>query len=365
VNVADLEQQLSQFWREASTDDRAVMRACTHNLIVACEDDAAVVDATRTVALLSEEFPGRVLLVVTTAEETEGGAESSDLEAFVSTHCHRGASGNRVCCEQVTLAARGASGTRLVPDTVVQLLERDVPVYTWWRRRSLAADPLWEPFARISDRCIVNSATSGDPARGLADLATLASNDAWRGTAGDLAWVRIEPWREIVAALFDSALTRVYLEGISTVEIETGGTAGSGGTAAAGAYLVAWLASRLGWSLDERRGRWRRPDGTAVEVRLVPEPRTGSRLIAAVRIEASYLDRRAKLVAERTAPGEDLVRLRVETEHASPPPSVLKVRRPDDAPLLCGELERDADDNVFLEALDLAARWAAARERPA
>jgi hypothetical protein len=32
---------------------------------------------------------------------------------------------------------------------------------------------------------------------------------------------------------------------------------------------------------------------------------------------------------------------------------------------LCGELERDADDNVFLEALDLAARWAAARERPA
>src|SRR5262245_39463572 len=224
------------------------MRACTHNLIVACEDVAGVADATRTVALLSEAFPGRVLLVVTTTGE--GGAETRDLDAFVSTHCHRAAAGSRVCCEQVTLAARGDAAASLIPDTVLQLLESDVPVYTWWRRKSFATDPLWEPFARISDRCIVNSATSGDPARALPDLAALAANDAWRGTAGDLAWIRLEPWREVVAALFDSALTRPYLDGISRVEIDTGGTTGSRGTAVSGAYIVAWLASRLGWSLD-------------------------------------------------------------------------------------------------------------------
>jgi len=355
VDVADLERQLAQFWREASTDSQAVMRACTHNLIVACQDDDGVADATRTVARLSEQFPGR-MLVVSVAEEAQGGAERSDLDAFVSTHCHRGAAGSRVCCEQVTLAARGPRGMSLIPETVLQLLEGDVPVYTWWRRTSLAADPLWEPLARLSDRCIVNSATSADPARALADLAGLASNDAWRGASGDLAWIRLEPWREIVAAQFDSGLTRGYLDGISAVEIDTASTT-------AGAYLVAWLASRLGWSLDDRQAAWRRPDGAAVAVRLAPDRGSGSRLIGAVRIEATDLGRTARLVAERTAPDEDSVRLRVEAEHACPPPSILKIRRPEDAPLLCGELGRDSEDPVFLEALGLAARWASTPER--
>jgi len=97
-------------------------------------------------------------------------------------------------------------------------------------------------------------------------------------------------------------------------------------------------------------------------VRLASDRGSASRLIGAVRIAAADRGRRAKLVAERTAPGEDTVRLRVETEHASPPPGILKIRRPDDAPLLCGELGRDSEDTVFLEALGLAARWAAARE---
>ena len=93
MNVADLEQQLSQFWRQASTDDQAVMRACTHNLIVACEDVSGVADATHSVALLSEEFPGRVLMVVTTAGETGGGAEALRGLLWFNRRCQK-----QTCC---------------------------------------------------------------------------------------------------------------------------------------------------------------------------------------------------------------------------------------------------------------------------
>ena len=185
-DVADIETQLANFWRQASSDDQAVVRASTHNLIVVCETGDDVARATEAVAVLSEQHPGRVIVVCT----EPAGDGSSELDAFVTTHCHLGSGGNRVCSEQVTLKARGPAGVDLVPETVLQLLEGDCPVYTWWRRPELATDPLWEPLARLSDRCIVNSATAADPVGVLGDLAALARTDAARGSRRGARWSR-------------------------------------------------------------------------------------------------------------------------------------------------------------------------------
>jgi glucose-6-phosphate dehydrogenase assembly protein OpcA len=296
-----------------------------------------------------------VIVVCTGSEE----AERDELEAFVSAHCRRGANTDLVCCEQVTLRARGRAGTDLVPDTVLQLLEGDCPVYTWWRRPGLSTDPLWEPLARLSDRSIVNSATASDPARVLADLADLATSERASGRPGDLAWVRLEAWREVIASEFDSATTRACLDGITAVEIETGTTPSGPATTSAGAYLVGWLASRLGWRLDETGLAWRRNDGIEVEFRLVSRGEVDPRSVGAVRIDTTIEGRKARLVAERTASGGDSVRLRVETANACALPHVVNIPYLDDAPLLCGELERVSEDAVYIESLSAAARWAA------
>jgi glucose-6-phosphate dehydrogenase assembly protein OpcA len=362
-DVADIEKQLTRFWREASTDDRAVVRACTHNLIVVCEGDDDLADATNAIAQVMEQHPGRAL-VVSAAGSERGGQPSPGLDAFVSTHCHRAAGGRLVCSEQVTLKARGNASVDLVPETVLQLLEGDCPVYTWWRRSRFAADPLWEPFAKVADRCIVNSSAAGDPLRVLQGLAALATNDVWDCAPGDLAWVRLEAWREVIAQEFDPELALAFLHGVSAVEIEMGGPSTKGGTTAAAAYLVGWLASRLDWSLDETGGGWRRPDGGQVEVRLEATPVVNARLVNAVRITASGAAGSSSpetvFIAERTAPGEDVIRLRVEAEGTCPLPYTVKIERRE--PLLCGVLERGSRDPVFLESLDAAARWANARE---
>jgi len=95
-SVGDVEAQLSELWREASSADRAVMRACMMNLVILCEEGVEPGETSKEVARLSEQLPGR-MLVVFTDEAVEGDV----LEVYVGAHCHRQRDGKQVCSEQV------------------------------------------------------------------------------------------------------------------------------------------------------------------------------------------------------------------------------------------------------------------------
>jgi glucose-6-phosphate dehydrogenase assembly protein OpcA len=61
----------------------------------------------------------------------------------------------------------------------------------------------------------------------------------------DLAWLRSTPWRERVAATFDTPHLRPDLQTITAVTVRHHPESG-----AAGLLLIGWLASRLGWQLS-------------------------------------------------------------------------------------------------------------------
>jgi glucose-6-phosphate dehydrogenase assembly protein OpcA len=70
----------------------------------------------------------------------------------------------------------------------------------------------------------------------------------------DLAWLRSTPWRERVAAAFDSPRRRPDLGKISGVTVRH-----REDSLASGLLFCGWLASRLGWepgALTHGRGRW-------------------------------------------------------------------------------------------------------------
>jgi glucose-6-phosphate dehydrogenase assembly protein OpcA len=70
----------------------------------------------------------------------------------------------------------------------------------------------------------------------------------------DLAWLRSTPWRERVAAAFDSPRRRPDLKKISGVTVRH-----REDSLASGLLFCGWLASRLGWepgALSQARGRW-------------------------------------------------------------------------------------------------------------
>jgi glucose-6-phosphate dehydrogenase assembly protein OpcA len=70
----------------------------------------------------------------------------------------------------------------------------------------------------------------------------------------DLAWLRSTPWRERIAAAFDSPRRRPDLKSISGVHVRC-----REDSIASGLLFCGWLASRLGWepgSVNPGRGKW-------------------------------------------------------------------------------------------------------------
>ena len=104
----------------------------------------------------------------------------------------------------------------------------------------------------------------------------------------DLAWLRSTPWRERVAATFDTQHLRPELGTISSVTIRH-----HPDSTAAALLLIGWLSSRLGWQparLLQRDGALvgkahaRRQD---VALRVEPEPEQSVRGLAGLTLETA------------------------------------------------------------------------------
>jgi glucose-6-phosphate dehydrogenase assembly protein OpcA len=339
---ADVERQLADFWREASTDEQVVMRACSMNLVVVCADDPD--DLRRTtelIARIAETVPGRALVIA------PPGGTASELDVYVSAHCHRGAGGAQVCSEQVTIEPE-ASSSDLVPGTVLQLLVEEMPVFTWWRRRELGASAMLAPLVDLSDYWILDSATTDDPRAHLKAALALSARRSWQGHLIDALWARLAPWREALASFFDDPARRPALDCISRIEVAAGGRV-------AFAYLAGWLASRLGFRPGDD-GRWQRPDGAPVELEFSRLDELSAGEIASARIEAEHDGSTVAFTAALAEKRENCLSLSVVTAGRVLPPHVVPLPSLSDAETICGLLQRTGPDPVYDATLTLATR---------
>jgi glucose-6-phosphate dehydrogenase assembly protein OpcA len=339
---ADVERQLAEFWRGASTDEQVVMRACSMNLVVVCDDDPDDLRrATGLIARIAENVPGRALVVA-----PPGGA-ASELDVYVSAHCHRDAGGAQVCSEQVTIEP-GPSSSDLVPGTVLQLLVEEMPVFTWWRRRELAASAILAPLVDLSDYWILDSATTGDPPAHLKAALALSTRRSWQGHLIDALWARLAPWREALASFFDDPARRPALARISRVEVAAGGRV-------AFAYLAGWLVSRLGFRPGDG-GRWHRPDGASVELAFSPVGELSAGEVASARIEAEQEGSAVAFTARLAVDREHCLVLSVETDGRAQPPHGVPLPSLSEAETICGLLQRRGPDPVYDATLAAATR---------
>src|SRR5512133_3600659 len=99
VSLADLEQELTQLWKEAESGHgdsfRPVTRACTMNLIVVTEDETGSDAVAAMVGDVTLEHPARIFLVV-----LDRKAQESSLNVWISARCAIPEPGReQVCCE--------------------------------------------------------------------------------------------------------------------------------------------------------------------------------------------------------------------------------------------------------------------------
>lgn len=286
---------------EAQESELPHPRNCIMTLIAVASSDQEERRAQRAVRAIGNHHPAQVI-VVREQPELRGGK----IDAQITTDIMRPQSAFAMQCEVITLRVRGAAGDHL-SGLIDPLLQSGVPNYLWWVGTPAFGKRELDDTLKICDSLIVDSARFDAPYRSFMDLTHLASHSHERLGVGDLAWARLEPWRESVAQFFSPMDRRPFLTGISEIGVDYSGE-GRGNRVAA-ALLVGWFASATGWKLLKASGGaggtvvahfgvdgWRT---VQVAFRSVPKTQLAQGEVTAIRIEGGAGGRTFKLSVQR------------------------------------------------------------------
>jgi len=188
-------------------------RNCIMTLIAVASSDAEERRAQRAVRAIGNHHPAQVI-VVRDQPELRGGK----IDAQITTDIMRPQSACAMKCEMITLRVRGAVGDHL-SGLIDPLLQSGVPNYLWWVGTPAFGKRELDETLKICDALLVDSARFDAPYRSFLELTRLASHSHQRLGVGDLAWARLEPWRESIAQFFSPVDRRPFLRGISEMGV--------------------------------------------------------------------------------------------------------------------------------------------------
>jgi len=341
------------------------------NLVVVARRPEVGERAAATIAGLTGRHPSRTLIV--SSVDPDG---PSTFDARVQAYCMLPrADAPETCAEAISVVAGGESGQRLSA-IIAPLLVHDLPVTVWWPGEPPLGSRQATDVLGLADRLVVDgSRWAGDGLDRLARLARIAARG--RPTVFDFALVRQARWREAIASLFDHPDFLPYLRSIRRVAVTYAArdphAAGAGELAGTNVvkpvYHVAWLASRLGWTVDSPlatvAGRvGRRPDPGAG---LMATLRDGRHDVVAslhpvvspmpagttLRVEIVAERRGSELRAEVTAEAE-LVRARAWRDGEEALDRAMRAPRRTEIELLMEAIETAGDDEVMAGAIRAA-----------
>jgi glucose-6-phosphate dehydrogenase assembly protein OpcA len=345
-----------------------LMRANTLNLLAVArnERDAALI--TGTVAHQHDILPSRTIILVTRGP---GEREAEDGN-FYDVHLqlneqHTGSDAPSLRFETITITA-GLADFGHLSSLVSPLLAAELPDFLWWPGNDFVHNPLFEDLQEIVDRVIVDTAKLGNDASGVAAMRELLDDDdSGAPLIGDFAWLRLAPWRQLIAQFFDPPDVQLCLSSIEEVTISYADIREDGASGFAPALLtVGWLASRLGWEimdpLEKRKaGGWTAPlrasengRGREITLRLLPDRSPHARFSLRHVEIVSGGEHSGRFRVERTD-ADDLV-TSSETESVPFVSRMVYAKRPTNEKMLGEELRRFGHDRVFEEAITFATR---------
>jgi glucose-6-phosphate dehydrogenase assembly protein OpcA len=221
IDPEKIRKDLSDLWIDLAKSkdaDAGVLRACSMTLIAAVDEEDDPAHIGETIAMLMREHPSRAI-VVRVRDTSE-----FHLSAQVLAQCWMPFGDRRqICCEQVEITSSIASLGDL-PAVLLPLLVADLPVVLWARSQAAMKE-----LAPIAGKVILDSA-------GSADFANIMKY-AGKHRVGDLAWVRLTRWRELIAQIFENKCYLAELGGLTRARITYTGQRPS----SPAFYLAAWL----------------------------------------------------------------------------------------------------------------------------
>ncbi|MGH7737703.1 MAG: OpcA/G6PD domain-containing protein [Candidatus Tyrphobacter sp.] len=231
------------------------------------------------------------------------------------------------------------------PDEIASLiasLPSDLPRTLLWVASNTASDERFMRLAPESRTILLDSSRARDDGASLRDLTVLRAREAGVVSFHDLAYLRLAPWQELVADLFDGRAFVDDLFDLKRVCVAVGSDA-------EGYYLLGWLASRLGWDVADgckfvaRKG--------AREIAYEIEREGQARRVKRIVLESQA----SRFCAELSSKDSGAVCLAV-TGAKQRPTRVEPLHDIDVASLFERAILHEQPDPVFFESLDVAAK---------
>jgi glucose-6-phosphate dehydrogenase assembly protein OpcA len=219
VRLSDVVSALGELRHQAI--GRAPIRTAVMTLVAVLPGDDQAYTAGRALRALGRLHPARIVLL---RPDPDKVATFDGRAALFSTE----ADGHQVYFEEITLLVGGQAANHL--DSVVEPFTlSDLPVPVWYA--SAVPDPS-DPLLTVATAVIVDSRDAAGSGR-LRSLLELAR----RRTVVDLSWIRLRPWRELLADLFSPPERRPWLQEVESVQVT--------GKIGPRQLLGGWLVSQL------------------------------------------------------------------------------------------------------------------------
>ena len=365
--VEGVEMELARIWGsiskttlspEGDEQRHVAARSSVMNLVVIAGRGETGERAAAIVQGLTGRHPSRTLIVSTA--DPDG---PSWLDAQIQAHCVMPSeTAPETCAELIYLTVGGEAGQHLA-GIVAPLLIHDLPVLVWWPAEPRFESPQSVGLLGMADRILVDASIwSGD---GLARLKTMAGLSGSAEVAiSDFALLRQERWREAIASTFDRPDLRPYLRGV-TVFYAAHDTAAGATNVVKPLYHAAWIASRMGWTVD--RPMEARPedeggydalmrDGRrhiAIGLRPTPSPLRGGTTVG---VDLMAARRGSELLAIDVTAHAEGVTVRASLDGSALPVRHFLSPRRTEAELLAETIESVARDKISAGALAMASR---------
>jgi glucose-6-phosphate dehydrogenase assembly protein OpcA len=258
-SVAEIERQLASAWawqgatRAEGGESHVAARSSVSNLVVIAGRPETAQRCAAVIAATAGRHPSRSLILGAADPDGPPGLEAR-VEALAVPSP---AGGFWTGAETVYVTARGETGRHLA-SIIVPLLVHDLPVALWWPGNPQFHSHRADRLLGLADRLIVDgSEWADDGLDRLAGMATVAGETGL--PVADFALLRQARWREALASVYDLPDLRPHLHSVRAVGVEyaVSGDHPSGlANIVRPVYHVAWLAARLGMSVESpmRRG---------------------------------------------------------------------------------------------------------------
>jgi glucose-6-phosphate dehydrogenase assembly protein OpcA len=344
-----------------------LMRANTLNLIAVANDMREVHLIQETIAGLHDFLPSRTIILIThDGYDPEGEVTGPRYDVRVELKeqvVDKDEANLRF--EVITIGADRREVGHLA-SLVTPLLAADLTDFLWWPGGDFTRSSLFDDLLPVVDRLIVDTAHLGRDIHALTALRSAIAEGSGSPIVGDFTWLRLEPWRQLIAQFFDAPDVQRCLQTIDQVTIHYAETRQDGSSGLAAALMMAgWLGSRLDWqAIDplerQKRGGYWAPlrasseEGRGRDIELTLTPDTSP--------QARFSLRRVTIVATGAAPGTFMVERTdgddiITTSETPDNPAVSRMvysQRLDSGDMIGRELQRFGPDEVFEETV----RWA-------